>query len=147
MSQKIIIANDHAGFNAKTNLIHVIKELGFIIDDLGCDDASSVDYPDYANKLALAMKNEPNTIGILICGSGIGMSIAANRYQHVRAALCCSTQFAKMARSHNDANVLVLAARFTEPAEMKNIFNTFIETEFAGGKHLLRVHKIKISES
>lgn len=138
--QKIFIASDHAGFALKTFLIKEFKTLNFI--DLGCDSAEiSVDYPDFAQKLAKEIKNE-NDFGILICGSGVGISMAANRFAHIRAALCSNIKVTKLSRAHNDANVLCLGARFITEKSASSMVKAFFATKFEGGRHGKRVAKL-----
>ncbi len=110
--------------------------------DLAPQTNERVDYPDYAKKVCEAMKTEADSKGILICGSGIGMSIAANRFKHIRAALCTDAYMAKMARTHNDANVLCMGERISGVGEVESILQAFIEYEFEGGRHLGRVQKL-----
>jgi ribose 5-phosphate isomerase B len=139
---KILIANDHAGLDLKKQLLEHLASKKILFEDLGCNVESSVDYPDYANALILRMKESDENIGILICGSGIGMSIAANRNKYVRAALCHNIEYAKLARAHNDANVLVLGARFLPPKEAIKILDAFLSTPFEVGRHQFRVNKL-----
>ncbi len=136
---KIYIASDHAGFTLKNRIIAHFSKINLV--DLGCDSKDNVDYPDYAHKLCLKIKNNSDR-GILICGSGVGMSIAANRHKNIRAALCFDAQLAELARRHNDANILVLGARFIEEVVAFECVNSFITTEFEQGRHLIRVGKI-----
>jgi ribose 5-phosphate isomerase B len=138
----IYFASDHAGFALKTELKTHLAEHGVKFEDIGCDDEGSCDYPDYAHALAEQLKAEPNTKGIAICGSGIGISIALNRHSGIRAARCLSLADAEMTRRHNDANVLVFAGRQTEPTLAKQMLDTFLATEFEGGRHETRVQKI-----
>lgn len=136
---RIFIASDHAGFLLKEEIKLFFQGLALI--DFGCDDLSSVDYPDYAHKLCRAL-TETDDKGILICGSGVGMSIVANRYSHVRAALCFNKEMAELARKHNDANILVLGARNITKEEAFESIKKFLYVEFEQGKHLIRVKKI-----
>ena len=138
---KIGIASDHAGYELKQQLIDHAKELKLPIIDYGTNSVESVDYPDFAKKLAIGIELGDINYGVLICGSGIGMSISANRNKFVRAALCYNIETAKLSREHNNANVLVLGARFTSFEDSKNIMNTFLTTEFQGGRHLQRINK------
>lgn len=139
-AQKILIASDHAGFPLKKFLIEQLTELGFKAIDLGCDSAEkSVDYPDYAQKLCKKLDAE---FGILICGSGIGISIAANRFKHIRAALCHNAKSAKLARAHNDANVLCLGARVVKNKTALSIAKAFLSSKFEGARHERRVAKL-----
>ncbi|WP_295701826.1 ribose 5-phosphate isomerase B [uncultured Helicobacter sp.] len=136
------IGTDHAGFTLKAFVIAFLEAKGFRVVDLAPQTNERVDYPDYAKKVCEAMKTEADSKGILICGSGIGMSIAANRFKHIRAALCTDAYMAKMARTHNDANVLCMGERISGVGEVKSILQAFIEYEFEGGRHLGRVQKL-----
>ncbi len=139
-SEKILIASDHAGFVLKKFLI---EELQFEVVDLGCKSAEkSVDYPDYANRLCKKITKKNPFRGILICGSGIGISIAANRFKNIRAALCHNVKSAKLARAHNDANVLCLGARVVSNKSALSIVKAFFSTEFEGARHAARVAKL-----
>ncbi|MBI1274968.1 ribose 5-phosphate isomerase B [bacterium] len=138
----IAIGADHAGFNLKTDLIRFLKTEGFTVLDVGTNDESSCDYPDYAHALAKAIAANKAARGVLICGSGIGISIAANRHPEIRAALVRSPEEATLARQHNDANVLVLGARFTNNDIAKTCLQAFLSTDFEGGRHAKRVEKI-----
>ncbi len=148
--EKILIASDHAGANFRGELIHLLKEnakgaLEFI--DLGTNESGSVDYPDYAALVARDIAAKKATRGILICGSGIGMSIAANKFQGIRAALCDNPVSAQLSREHNDANVLCLASRFLSPFYAAIIAKVFIETRFSDDpRHKSRIAKIAAIE-
>lgn len=138
--KKILIASDHAGFLLKEIIIKTLKKSGYTVTDLGTNSAEkSVDYPDFAQKLAKKLKHEQ---GILICGSGIGISIAANRFKHIRAALCHNVKAAKLTRAHNDANVLCLGARMISEKSALLIVKTFLNTKFEGERHERRVAKL-----
>jgi ribose 5-phosphate isomerase B len=138
--KKIFISSDHAGFALKKFLTEELLKLGYVPVDLGCNSPDkSVDYPDYATKLCKKLGNQ---FGILICGSGVGISIAANRYKKIRAALCHNTKIAKLSRMHNDANVLCLGARFTKEKLALAITKAFLTTKFEGGRHEARVVKL-----
>ena len=140
MQRKIYLASDHRGVDLKSNLINSLKVLDLPFEDLGPNGDQSVDYPDYAQ--ILCRKLTKNDLGVLICGSGNGMVIAANRYHNVRAALCLNAEMAVLARKHNDANILVLGADFIDYNEAISCLNVFIETVFEGGRHARRVGKI-----
>jgi ribose 5-phosphate isomerase B len=136
----IAIASDHAGFELKQA---VIKHLGAgAVLDLGTNSLDSVDYPDFGKAVGEAIESGKADQGIVICGSGIGISIAANRNKAVRAALCMNTEMAKLARQHNDANVLALGARLVDVAAALDMVNVFLKTEFEGGRHQGRVDKL-----
>lgn len=140
MPNKIFIASDHAGVELKSYFISTLQDIEII--DLGPNSTDSVDYPDYASKVCNALKEDSEAIGVLICGSGIGMSMRANRYSHIRAALCMTTEMATLTRSHNNANVLCLAARLNNDETNLSILKTFLRTEFEGGRHERRIEKI-----
>jgi len=140
--ETIAIASDHAGVELKSILKEELAGLGFEVLDLGTQDAQSVDYPDMADALAGAIEDHKASRGVAICGSGIGISMAANRHRHVRAALCHDTLSAKLAREHNDANVLALGARLIGTETARDCLRTFLSTPFEGGRHQRRVDKM-----
>ena len=139
---KILIASDHAGFILKKKLVDVFKKEKKILYDIGTSSENSVDYPDYAHKLCEQISKGNYNSGILICGSGIGMSIVANRYQKIRAALCLNEKMVKLCRRHNDANVLVLGSRLISYDEATKCILCFIKTSFEAGRHTNRLDKI-----
>jgi ribose 5-phosphate isomerase B len=138
----VAVAADHAGFELKNLLKAAIAGRGLEVLDLGTHDAGSVDYPDMAASLAMALGDGRAQRGVLVCGTGIGISIAANRHRHVRAALCHDVTTARLAREHNDANVLVLGARVTGVHVAGDCLAAFLDTPFAGGRHQRRVDKL-----
>ena len=138
----IYIASDHAGVELKAALMQHMEAAGYAVTDEGAFTHDSVDYPDYAHKVAAQLLADPLARGILICGTGIGMSIAANRFSHVRAALCQSEEEARLARAHNDANVLCLGARVVSLNAATECVNAFFSTQFEGGRHESRVNKL-----
>ena len=142
MNKKIFLSSDHGGFELKTLVINFLKEDNYDVEDLGCFSLESVDYPDYANLMAKNIKNNINSFGILFCGTGIGVSIAANRHSHIRAALCTSAEMASKSRKHNDANVLALGGRILNNLVIKDIVFQFLNTDFEEGRHRLRVNKL-----
>jgi ribose 5-phosphate isomerase B len=142
MSETIAIAADHGGFDLKSILIPDLRELGYDVLDLGTMSRDSVDYPDFAGTLAQAIGDGRAKRGVLICGTGIGMSIAINRHRAVRAALVHDVTSTRLARQHNDANVLVLGGRVIGPEVAKDCLKTFVTTEFEGGRHARRVAKM-----
>jgi ribose 5-phosphate isomerase B len=144
--KKIAIASDHAGIDLKAALAKHLQALGFAVEDHGTNSTESVDYPDYAQKIAAEIIAQKAALGILICGSGVGMSIAANRFTGIRAALCHSEEIAKLAREHNDANILVLGARFLDLRTAQAITDIFLQTNFSGGRHANRVSKLDLKE-
>ena len=143
MSSEIIaVAADHAGYELKETLKRELEALGFAVLDLGTGGAEPVDYPDIADALAEAMGAGRAARGLLVCGSGIGIAIAANRHRHLRAAVCNDASGARLARSHNDANVLALGARLIGVEAAKDCLRTFFTTPFDGGRHARRVGKL-----
>jgi ribose 5-phosphate isomerase B len=142
MTLPIALASDHAGVALKEQLKAVLADRGLEALDLGPFDTASVVYPDYADRLAAALADGRAGRGILICGTGIGISIAANRHRHVRAALCHDVTTARLCREHNDANVLVLGARTTGPETARDCLLAFLDTAFLGGRHAARVGKL-----
>jgi ribose 5-phosphate isomerase B len=141
--EKIAIASDHGGFELKEIVKKYLISKGVELDDLGTFSSESVDYPDYAHVVAQRIAEGKNSRAILICGTGIGMSITANRYRNVRAALCNDVYSAKMSRQHNDANVIVLGGRVVGPGLALEIAETWLMTDFDGGRHARRVEKIE----
>ena len=142
-STKILIASDHAGFALKEALEAELKSLGYAVDDLGPGSDASTDYADFAHPLAERISTGEAERGVLLCGTGLGMSYTANRYPHVRAAVAWTPEVAALAREHNDANVLVLPARFVGTEEGKAILRAWLDTPFAGGRHARRIAKIE----
>lgn len=141
---KFYIATDHAGFLIKEDVKKIVRDLGYEIEDLGTNSNERVDYPDFAHKLSKAVLNDKGSFGILICGTGIGMSLAANKHKGIRAALCHDAYTAKMAREHNDANVLCFGQRVVGLGVIESIIKSWCESEFEGGRHAKRVEKIEI---
>lgn len=140
-SSEIVIASDHAGYELKEGLKQYLTTNNYTVVDLGTHGLESVDYPNYAHQAADYVINK-NIRGILICGSGIGMSMAANKHPGVRAALCLTEEMAKLSREHNDSNMLVLGARLTDTNSAKNILDIWLKTKFEGGRHQRRVDAI-----
>lgn len=141
-AQVVAIASDHAGVQLKEALKAVIREAGLVALDLGTKGDASVDYPDFADAVADAMASGKAARGVLICGSGIGISIAANRHRHIRAALVSDGFAAKLSRQHNDANVLALGARLTGEDTAKDALTQFLHTPYEGGRHQKRIDKM-----
>jgi ribose 5-phosphate isomerase B len=140
---KIAIASDHAGFELKEKIKELLKELGYVYKDFGTYSDEHVDYPDYALKVAESIAKKEYDRGILICGSGIGMCMTANKVPGIRAALCHNVEMAKLSREHNDANVLTFGARMIDENTAKDIVKVWLKTEFLGDRHLRRINKIK----
>ncbi len=143
MAERIPIASDHAGFELKERLRTVLSDAGFDVDDIGTHGTASTDYADYAHPLAQQVSDGTVQRGVLLCGTGLGMSYTANRYPGVRAAVAWSPEVAELARKHNDANVLVLPARFLSDEDGIAILQRWLETDFEGGRHERRVAKIE----
>ena len=139
--QKIVIASDHGGYELKNEIVKHLKSNNIDITDLGCNDKNSCDYPDYA-KLVVKEVLKDNCKGILVCGTGIGMSITANRYKGIRASHCTDTFTARMTRMHNNSNILCLGERTTGSGLALDIVDIWIQTEFEGGRHQTRIDKI-----
>lgn len=142
MPKKIAIGGDHAGFEYKNKMILSLQEAGYEVKDFGPFSNASVDYPDYVHPLSTAVEQKEFDLGIVICGSGNGVAITANKHQGIRAALCWNEELAALARQHNDANVIAIPARFVAHDLAEKMAKVFIETEFEGGRHENRVKKI-----
>lgn len=139
---RISIGSDHAGFEQKQQLVAYLQELGHEVTDRGPDTDERVDYPDYAVKVAMDVSFNRSDFGVLVCGTGIGMSIFANKIVRVRAANVTIPEFAELARAHNDANVVCLSGRFIDIETNKKIVDAFLSTEFEGGRHAQRLAKL-----
>ncbi len=143
---KIILASDHAGLDLRQELVAGLRERGVPFEDVGPTSRESVDYPDFAAKVARAVATGHSTHGVLVCGTGIGMSIVANKYRGVRAALCTTEFEARMGQAHNDANILCMGGRVVGPGLGRAIAEAFVKTAFEGGRHEKRVKKIADAE-
>ena len=141
-SKKLIVGCDHAGLPLKLQLVEVAKSLGYEVRDVGTHTAESTDYPDYAHEVARAVASDEG-LGLLVCGTGLGMAMSANRHLGVRAALCHDTFSARMTRAHNDANVLCMGARVVGAGLAEDVLRVFLESTFEGGRHSRRVDKIE----
>ena len=141
-AKKVILASDHAGFKLKEEIKFLLDKKGAKVIDLGTNNISPVDYPDYAHLLSRKIKKSSNFFGILVCGSGIGMSIAANRHKNIRAALCNNVRAAKLSRKHNNANVITIGSRMIKKNIALKSVLTFLKTNFESGRHLRRIKKI-----
>lgn len=139
---KIAIGADHAGFELKEKVVNWLKDLQPELKDIGTFSNESVDYPDFAHAVAVEVEKGNYDLGILICGTGIGVDMTANKHQGIRSALCWNREIASLARSHNNANVICLPGRFITIEEAKDILEIFLNTEFTGGRHLNRINKI-----
>lgn len=142
---KLFMASDHAGYELKLFLKDYLQKKGFQITDCGTNSADSCDYADYAHPLAVNVENTPDSYGITICGSGNGICMTANKHQKIRAGLCWNAEIARLARAHNNANVLSIPARFVSKEEAVQILDTFLSTEFDGGRHQRRIEKIPVA--
>ena len=142
MINKIFLSSDHGGFELKEKVKSFLIDNNFEYEDLGCSSLEPVDYPDFAKLLSNKIKDKNNSKGIIFCGTGIGISIAANRFPHIRAALCTSVEMASKSRKHNDANVLALGGRILEDKLALQIVKEFLQTDFEAGRHSIRVDKI-----
>lgn len=138
----IPIGCDHAGFQTKQAIIEHLTSLGYEVKDYGCYSEDSIDYPDFAHPVAQHIEKNPGTLGILLCGSGNGISMTANKHQQIRSALCWKKEIAELARQHNDANIITLPARFISIEEAIEMVDVFLNTPFEGGRHATRVDKI-----
>ncbi len=136
---KVAIGSDHGGFSLKEVIVPFLKELGHEVLDVGCHDEQSVDYPQFADSVCKKVSSNDAELGILICGTGIGMSMAANKHQGIRAALCSEQYTARMSREHNNANILCMGERVTGPGVAMEIVRTWLDTQFGGGRHLRRI--------
>ena len=139
---KIAIGNDHAGVEVKKNIEKHLAEKGYTVINKGYDGKESVDYPDYIHPVSLEVKKRKAQIGIIICGSGNGAAMTANKHKGVRAAICWSEEIAELARQHNDANIISIPSRFLSEEEIISIVEAFIKTDFEGGRHKRRIDKI-----
>ncbi len=137
----VVIGSDHGGYGLKTYLLSRLESDGYRVDDVGTHSLDSVDYPDFADQVCKKVKEQPETLGILICGTGVGMSISANRNYEIRAALCHDEYSARMSREHNDANVLCLGARVIGKGLAAAIVDIWLHSSFSGGRHQRRVDK------
>jgi ribose 5-phosphate isomerase B len=144
---RIALGADHAGVALKDDLVQLLRDRGVAFTDFGTVGSESVDYPDFAATVARAVASGEYDRGLLVCGSGIGMAIAANKVPGIRAASVIDTESARLSRSHNDANVLALGARLTAPAQAHDIVTTFLDTPFEGGRHQRRIDKISALDS
>lgn len=144
MEKKIGIACDHAGYELKEFLVGYLEALGYEVFDFGTDSTESVDYADYAHPLADAIENGELPMGVALCGTGNGMAMTLNKHQGIRAGLCWNTEIATLIKQHNDANIIVMPARFTTNDEAVNMLDAYLKTEFEGGRHLKRLQKMPV---
>jgi len=142
----VSIGNDHAGTKHKLTIVDYLKEKGFNIINHGTDSEESVDYPDFIHPVSIDVKNKTSKLGIIICGSGNGASMSANKHQGIRSALCWNKEVCKLSREHNNANILSIPARYVSIDKAIEMIEVFINTPFEGGRHLRRVEKINIKD-
>ena len=142
LSKPIAVGSDHAGYEYKERMVNYLREKGFTVLDLGAQSTASADYPDFAHPVANAVETGEAGFGVLICGSANGVAITANKHQGIRAAICWQTDIAKLARQHNDANIICLPARFLAFENARDMTEIFMSTSFEGGRHQNRVDKI-----
>jgi len=140
--KKVSLASDHAGFNLKERIKKFLIEKKIKVIDLGPKNNSSVDYPDYAKKVARNVLSKKSNAGILVCGSGTGMAMSANKFKKIRAAVCYNKASTRLSRQHNNANIIALGARLTKKSDAIKLVNIFLNTKFEGGRHLRRVNKV-----
>ena len=140
--KKVCIGSDHAGYSVKSTIVHWLTDKGYEVKDAGTYSDAAVDYPDIAHRVAMSISGRASEIGILVCGTGQGVSIIANKYSHIRTALCWTEEIAVKAREHNDANVLCLPGQCLGEEEAVQIVEAFLSTEFQGGRHLRRIQSI-----
>lgn len=142
MSKLIPVGADHAGFQLKAKVIELLESKGYEVKDFGCYSEDSIDYPDFGHPVALMVEENDGMLGVLICGSGNGINMTANKHQGVRSALCWKNELAALARQHNNANIIALPARFVSEVDALEMVVTFLTTEFEGSRHANRVNKI-----
>ena len=140
--KKVSLASDHAGFNLKERIKKFLIKKKIKVIDLGPKNYNSVDYPDYAKKVARNVSSKKSNMGILVCGSGTGMAMSANKFKKIRAALCYNKASTRLSRQHNNANIMALGARLTKKSDVIKLVNVFLNTKFEGGRHLRRVNKV-----
>jgi len=146
LSKPVAIGADHAGYEYKTVIIDLLQNKGLEVKDFGTYNTDSVDYPDFAHPVAEAVENGQAGWGVLICGSANGVAISANKHQDIRAAICWNKDIAKLARQHNNANIICIPARFVPTPEAEEMVNLFLASQFEGGRHEKRVNKIAVSK-
>lgn len=142
--KKVAVASDHAGFELKARVIEELKSRGYEVEDFGTHSDASCDYPDYAHPAAQAIEDGKCDFGVAMCGTGNGIAMTFNKHQGIRAALCWTPEIASLARQHNNANVLVMPARFISKETAMEILHTYLDTEFEGGRHQRRIDKISV---
>jgi len=140
--KKVSLSSDHAGFNLKENIKKFLTKKKIKVIDLGPKNDKSVDYPDYAKRVARNVSSKKSNIGIIVCGSGTGMAMSANKFKKIRAAVCYNKASTRLSRQHNNANIMALGARLTKKVDAMKLVNVFLNTKFEGGRHLRRIKKV-----
>ncbi len=146
MNKTLAIASDHAGYHMKLSIITYLEEKGYMVEDLGTDSSDAVNYPDYGHPLAEAIESGKFTLGISLCGSGNGINMVTNKHQEIRGALCWNKEISALARSHNDANICSIPARFIDMETAMDIVDAFLETDYEGGRHDIRISHIPLQK-
>ncbi len=146
MNKTLAIASDHAGYHMKLSIITYLEEKGYVVEDLGTDSSDAVNYPDFGHPLAEAIESGKFTLGISLCGSGNGINMVTNKHQEIRGALCWNKEISALARSHNDANICSIPARFIDLETAIDIVDAFLETDYEGGRHDIRISHIPLQK-
>ncbi len=146
MKKTLAIASDHAGYHMKLSIITYLEEKGYVVEDLGTDSSDAVNYPDFGHPLAEAIESGKFTLGISLCGTGNGINMVTNKHQKIRGALCWNKEISALARSHNDANICSIPARFIDLETARDIVDAFLETDYEGGRHDIRISHIPLQK-
>jgi ribose 5-phosphate isomerase B len=146
MNKTLAIASDHAGYHMKLSIVTYLEEKGYAVEDLGTDSSDAVNYPDFGHPLAEAIESGKFTLGISLCGSGNGINMVTNKHQKIRGALCWNKEVSALARSHNDANICSIPARFIDLETARDIVDAFLETDYEGGRHDIRISHIPLQK-
>ena len=146
MNKTLAIASDHAGYHMKLSIITYLEEQGYVVEDLGTDSSDAVNYPDFGHRLAEAIESGKFTLGISLCGTGNGINMVTNKHQKIRGALCWNKEISTLARSHNDANICSIPARFIDLETARDTVDAFLETDYEGGRHDIRISHIPLQK-
>ncbi|HHJ10130.1 MAG TPA: RpiB/LacA/LacB family sugar-phosphate isomerase [Bacteroidetes bacterium] len=146
MNKTLAIASDHAGYHMKLSIITYLEEQGYVVEDFGTDSSDAVNYPDFGHPLAEAIESGKFTLGISLCGTGNGINMVTNKHQKIRGALCWNKEISTLARSHNDANICSIPARFIDLETARDIVDAFLETDYEGGRHDIRISHIPLQK-
>jgi ribose 5-phosphate isomerase B len=146
MKKTLAIASDHAGYHMKLSIITYLEEQGYAVEDFGTDSSDAVNYPDFGHPLAEAIESGKFTLGISLCGTGNGINMVTNKHQKIRGALCWTKEISTLARSHNDANICSIPARFIDLKTARDIVDAFLETDYEGGRHDIRINQIPLQK-